>query len=137
MVDVPPIAGNIILVRDLFLRAKSSACVVQETKNFFHEDKTKVRLLYLYSCFFFQNHFQRGDSLIKLFLYFDLFIIYRQALIAYENFYKDMSTYENDTFSKWLREVIEVEGYLLQQPLLVYNENKLVSTFNVREKKLS
>lgn len=64
MMDVPPIAGNIILVRDLFLRAKSSALAVKDTSNFFREEKHLVCFCYLHARVNFENHL-KGNLLIK------------------------------------------------------------------------
>lgn len=52
MMDVPPIAGNIILVHNLLLRAKSNAYAVKETMIFFHEEKNVVRFSYFHSSSF-------------------------------------------------------------------------------------
>jgi len=41
---VPPMIGKIILVQDLFLRAKKTARIVESTPKFPHIQKNKVRL---------------------------------------------------------------------------------------------
>lgn len=48
MLYVPPVAGNIILVHDLFLRAKKIARVVESATQFSPEHKMKVQFCILY-----------------------------------------------------------------------------------------
>lgn len=52
----------------------------------------------------------------------------------FKSFCKEVFAYENTTFSEWLREAIEIEERHIQQPLLIYHENKLISTFDVGKK---
>lgn len=59
-----------------------------------------------------------------------------QVLSVYVDFCKKIFAYEKDTFDKWVRDAVEMEQNQMRQgSLLVFRDNKLASTFNVKNKK--
>lgn len=63
-------------------------------------------------------------------------IISLKALSLYANFCEEIFAHENRVFSEWLRVATEVEGRHLQESLLIFRGNKLVSTFDVSKSRL-
>lgn len=54
-----------------------------------------------------------------------------QSLLAYDKFSEKITSYKNNIFTKWLNNAIEIERRQMQEVLLDFHANKLVSKFNV------
>lgn len=52
----------------------------------------------------------------------------------YTKLCEEIFTYENQVYSEWLRDAVQVEERLLRDCLLVFRDDKLESTFDVSEK---